>query len=169
MKKNNRRLYIFFILFSAISLAAAFVQGDPIPGVDVSIEQSPGGIIIATTRTDNNGKFAFKNIPKLKEGLKYNIKFSLSKEQLKLIQSKSTSTSDNTERRGHGVATGRQGGSFLTFEATFNSVLQNTTDSKSKHNIAKQQFIAKFEDNPKGTEIIISSDGSFSGVIKEAK
>jgi len=35
--------------------AAAPVQGDPIPGVDVSIEQSPGGILVNNTETDSHG------------------------------------------------------------------------------------------------------------------
>jgi hypothetical protein len=37
------------------------VQGDPIPGIDVSIEQSPGGII-ATRKTDSHGKAKFCDI-----------------------------------------------------------------------------------------------------------
>ena len=130
MKNTNRRLFFFFILFSAISLAAAFVQGDPIPGVDVSIEQSPGGIIIATTRTDGNGKFVFKNIPKLKEGLKYIIKFSLSKEQLKMIQSKSTGTTEKPNRWGPGVATGRGGGAFEVTHNGSNASMENNAEKK---------------------------------------
>ena len=38
-------------------------QGDPIPGVDVSIEQSPGGIIISQTQTNSNGYYVFTSIP----------------------------------------------------------------------------------------------------------
>lgn len=38
------------------------IQGDPIPGVDVSYEQSPGGIIIATGTTDGTGSVSFKSI-----------------------------------------------------------------------------------------------------------
>ena len=55
----------------AAVLAAAFsfivpgtahaVQGDPIPGIDVSIEQSPGGIIAKDT-TDGTGSVTFKAI-----------------------------------------------------------------------------------------------------------
>ncbi|MBL4652809.1 MAG: carboxypeptidase regulatory-like domain-containing protein, partial [Flavobacteriales bacterium] len=36
--------------------------GDPIPGVDISLEQIPGGII-ATTETDSTGSYAFNNVP----------------------------------------------------------------------------------------------------------
>src|SRR5260221_11084204 len=39
----------------AAATAVSPVQGDPIPGVDVSIEQSPGGIIIVQTQTDSEG------------------------------------------------------------------------------------------------------------------
>lgn len=38
------------------------LQADPIPGVDVSIEQSPGGIIIATTQTTTAGTYAFTGL-----------------------------------------------------------------------------------------------------------
>lgn len=36
--------------------------GDPIPGVDVSLEQNPGGIIIANTQTSSNGNYQFSNV-----------------------------------------------------------------------------------------------------------
>ncbi|MES2836861.1 MAG: SMP-30/gluconolactonase/LRE family protein [Bacteroidota bacterium] len=36
--------------------------GDPIPGVDVSLEQNPGGIIIANTQTGSNGNYQFSNV-----------------------------------------------------------------------------------------------------------
>lgn len=36
--------------------------GDPIPGIDVSLEQIPGGII-AFTETETDGKYAFDNVP----------------------------------------------------------------------------------------------------------
>ncbi len=36
--------------------------GDPIPGVDISLEQIPGGII-ATTQTDSTGEYSFENVP----------------------------------------------------------------------------------------------------------
>ena len=38
------------------------LQGDPIPGVDVSIEQSPGGILISTTQTNSSGTYAFTGL-----------------------------------------------------------------------------------------------------------
>jgi hypothetical protein len=37
--------------------------GDPIPGVDVSLEQNPGGIMVAQTTTDIDGKYQFNNVP----------------------------------------------------------------------------------------------------------
>lgn len=36
--------------------------GDPIPGIDVALEQVPGGII-ATDKTDENGEYSFNNVP----------------------------------------------------------------------------------------------------------
>src|SRR5690606_6424646 len=39
------------------------VIGDPIPGVDVSLEQNPGGIMVNQTQTDSNGDYSFSNIP----------------------------------------------------------------------------------------------------------
>jgi hypothetical protein len=44
--------------------------GDPIPGIDVSLEQIPGGIIKANTETDENGFFEIKKIP---DNSKYNL------------------------------------------------------------------------------------------------
>lgn len=38
------------------------VEGDPIPGVDVSIEQSPSGKVIARTQTDPKGTAVFTGI-----------------------------------------------------------------------------------------------------------
>lgn len=38
------------------------IQGDPVPGVDVSMEQNPGGKIIGTTQTDSHGIARFANI-----------------------------------------------------------------------------------------------------------
>lgn len=37
-------------------------QGDPIPGIDVSLEQTPGGIV-AQTATDEDGIYLFDNVP----------------------------------------------------------------------------------------------------------
>lgn len=40
----------------------SLVPGDPIPGIDVSLEQVPGGAV-AMTVTDANGEYSFKNLP----------------------------------------------------------------------------------------------------------
>lgn len=37
--------------------------GDPIPGVDISLEQNPGGIMVAQTQSDANGLYSFTNLP----------------------------------------------------------------------------------------------------------
>jgi hypothetical protein len=43
---------------------AAFARdGDPLPGIDVSMEQNPGGIIIATGTTNGSGDYVFTNMP----------------------------------------------------------------------------------------------------------
>jgi len=39
------------------------VPGDPVPGVDVSLEQNPGGIVVANTTTDSSGSYTFDNVP----------------------------------------------------------------------------------------------------------
>ena len=51
----KRLLLAGVLVASAIALPSSAVTGDPIPGIDVSIEQSPGGIIIAQSQTDQNG------------------------------------------------------------------------------------------------------------------
>ena len=47
------------------------LPGDPVPGVDVSIEQSPSGVIVSSTQTNSSGFFEFKNLPPGKYKLKY--------------------------------------------------------------------------------------------------
>lgn len=42
--------------------SSGFRAGDPIPGIDVALEQIPGGII-AFTETDENGEYSFPNVP----------------------------------------------------------------------------------------------------------
>ncbi len=37
--------------------------GDPIPDIDITVEQSPGGAIMGATTTDFNGDFSFDNLP----------------------------------------------------------------------------------------------------------
>lgn len=37
--------------------------GDPIPDIDITVEQSPGGAIMGATTTDLNGDFVFDNLP----------------------------------------------------------------------------------------------------------
>lgn len=37
-------------------------EGDPIPGLDVKLGKNPGGQIIASTQTDNNGYYYFDNL-----------------------------------------------------------------------------------------------------------
>jgi hypothetical protein len=47
-----------------LATMAHALQGDPLPGIDVSMEQNPGGIIIATTTTKETGEYVvFNNIP----------------------------------------------------------------------------------------------------------
>jgi hypothetical protein len=53
------------IMFVATVFAttAYAIQGDPLPGIDVSMEQNPGGIIISQTQTNGNGNLQFNSIP----------------------------------------------------------------------------------------------------------
>lgn len=45
-----------------IGTAASAMQGDPLPGIDVSMEQHPSGIIIATTTTNGTGEYLFASV-----------------------------------------------------------------------------------------------------------
>ena len=49
------------------------VQGDPIPGVDVSLEQNPGSVMLATTTTDANGNYSFFNVSPSQTGTWYSL------------------------------------------------------------------------------------------------
>lgn len=49
------------------------VQGDPIPGVDVSLEQNPGSVMLTTTTTNQNGNYAFYNLPASPVGTWYTL------------------------------------------------------------------------------------------------
>ena len=46
-----------------VTVGKTTVQGDPIPGVDVSLEQNPGSVMLAQTTTDVNGAYQFNNVP----------------------------------------------------------------------------------------------------------
>jgi SdrD B-like domain len=64
--KNFIGVIVLFSFFTAISLGftkneSIFILGDPIPGVDVALEQIPGGIR-GVTQTDVNGNYSFKNL-----------------------------------------------------------------------------------------------------------
>lgn len=43
-------------------LSALAINGEPIPGTDVGLEGDPNGIVIATTKSDADGRFEFKNV-----------------------------------------------------------------------------------------------------------
>jgi hypothetical protein len=47
-----------FLIFAT---AAVAIQGDPLPGIDVSMEQHPTGIIIAQTTSNNAGQFKIES------------------------------------------------------------------------------------------------------------
>lgn len=73
---------IIAIVFSANPSGSAKTislskPGDPVPGVDVSVERSPSGLIVATAQTDSNGIAKFTNIAPGK----YVVKTSLSDEK----------------------------------------------------------------------------------------
>lgn len=46
-----------------LATAALARDGDPLPGIDVSMEQNPGGIIIAQGTTNGSGDYVFSNVP----------------------------------------------------------------------------------------------------------
>ncbi|MBL7882887.1 MAG: T9SS type A sorting domain-containing protein [Bacteroidia bacterium] len=39
------------------------LEGDPIPGIDVKLGRNPGGQLVTSTETDNNGDYNFSNLP----------------------------------------------------------------------------------------------------------
>lgn len=49
-------------LLLASLFASMVFAGDPVPGVDVSLEQIPGGTV-RTVQTDSKGAFVFDNLP----------------------------------------------------------------------------------------------------------
>lgn len=73
----KRKLTVTAIAFSIalgigyMTFAMAPVPGDPVPGVDVSIEQSPSGVILAQTQTNSNGFFEFRNLQPGKYRIKW--------------------------------------------------------------------------------------------------
>ena len=46
-----------------IKIGQGLRAGDPIPGIDIALEQIPGGIIKASTTTDSTGLFKIEKIP----------------------------------------------------------------------------------------------------------
>lgn len=100
------------------------LQGDPVPGVDVSIEQSPGGIIIAQTQTDGTGYYRFDGLPPgnyvVKSGGR---SVQVSTAAAGPVGGHATSAGlaardapkvgpAEAPRKGRGIATGRNGGAF---------------------------------------------------------
>jgi len=64
--KKFIKLFVLFSFFLIVSLAftkskSVFNLGDPIPGVDVSLEQIPGGVK-GVTQTNASGNYNFKNL-----------------------------------------------------------------------------------------------------------
>jgi hypothetical protein len=58
-------LRVFASLAMALLLgisAAPALAGDPVPGIDVSLEQIPGGVT-RTTKTDSTGRYVFDRLP----------------------------------------------------------------------------------------------------------
>lgn len=53
---------LFILVLGALAGAALAATGDPVPGVDVSLEQKPGGNRVAT-KTAADGTFSFKDLP----------------------------------------------------------------------------------------------------------
>jgi hypothetical protein len=46
--------------FLLLATAAFAVEGNPVGGIGVDVESSPGGIIISQTQTNGNGAFTFQ-------------------------------------------------------------------------------------------------------------
>ncbi len=49
----------------ALGLLAAMPParaGEPVPDIGIGLEEIPGGIVVATTKTDRNGNYTFRNV-----------------------------------------------------------------------------------------------------------
>ena len=53
--------YVYSV--DTVSMNKQALAGDPIPGIDISLEQIPGGIIGGQTQTDSVGFYEFDNLP----------------------------------------------------------------------------------------------------------
>ncbi len=66
MKSSKRKYTWIFVAVTTAIFFSFFVKiaqaGDPIPGVDVSLEQVPGSVLIARTTTDEDGRFSFDEL-----------------------------------------------------------------------------------------------------------
>ena len=58
MKKSIISL-LFVFLLSTLFAGNLFATNEPIPGVDIIVKKNPGGIAVANTHTDKEGKFSF--------------------------------------------------------------------------------------------------------------
>ena len=105
----------FAVLLIFATSGAFAVQGDPVPGVDVSIEQSPSGIKVAG-KTDAKGGFAIPVKPgtyvvRIGGKIAGNIVVGSGETMASgVITQNGTGAAEY--RRGQGVATGRSGGAY---------------------------------------------------------
>lgn len=59
----NNTLISGFLLSDSTYTGKIYQQGDPIPGVDVALEQNPGSVMLIQTTTDATGYYEFSNVP----------------------------------------------------------------------------------------------------------
>ena len=75
-----KRSIISFLLIFAVSVFSAsevFATNKPIPGVVIVVKKNPGGIAVASFKTDREGKFSNKlGAPLTKEGSRYDLQIS---------------------------------------------------------------------------------------------
>ncbi len=57
-----KRIDSFFVAALSLGLAVPAFAGDPVPGIDISLSQYPGGRI-ASAATDATGTVSFLNVP----------------------------------------------------------------------------------------------------------
>src|SRR3989338_235954 len=98
-RQSSKRMFIWFIaaaivaVFFGIAVKSA-QAGDPVPGIDISLEQIPGGIVAKAT-TGKDGRFSFD---KLKQG-KYVLRITPT---LAKVENHNSSRSNKTFRTGPG-------------------------------------------------------------------
>jgi hypothetical protein len=125
--KNFIRVTVLLGIFIAISLGftknkSTLILGDPIPGVDVSLEQIPGGIK-DVTQTDVNGNYSFKNLSAGEYKIHFGQKKSITNKGQSLMRNKVTIKEEGVNYKNNNQSSG--GTDIIIFAEDHNSSRSN--------------------------------------------